>query len=130
MPTMANLTIGDPEHDPRARRVAAAARDAGVDVRAIGLAAHPTAARARRVPNGPRGLVRLARTALRTGALVRRARLVEADIVHAHDLDTLPAGWLLARRRNARLVYDAHELYTGFDRKPPRLWLAVVRRLE
>jgi glycosyltransferase involved in cell wall biosynthesis len=63
-------------------------------------------------------------------SLARRTRAVEADIVHAHDLDTLPAGWLLARRRNARLVYDAHELYTGFDREPPRIWLAVVRRLE
>ena len=50
--------------------------------------------------------------------------------MHAHDLDTLPAAWLLARRRKARLVYDAHELYTGFDRDPPRLWLAVAGRLE
>ena len=33
------------------------------------------------------------------------------DVVHAHDLDTLPAGWRLARRSGAALVFDAHESY-------------------
>ncbi len=33
------------------------------------------------------------------------------DVVHAHDLDTLPAGWRLAQRCSARLVFDAHESY-------------------
>ncbi len=31
------------------------------------------------------------------------------DVVHAHDLYTLPAGVVLARRYGARLIYDAHE---------------------
>jgi glycogen(starch) synthase len=52
------------------------------------------------------------------------------EVVHAHDLDSLPASWLISRRSGARLVYDAHELYTGFDRDPPRLWLRVVSLLE
>ena len=32
-----------------------------------------------------------------------------ADIVHAHDIYTLPGGVALAKRLGARLVYDAHE---------------------
>lgn len=42
---------------------------------------------------------------------------LQPDVVHAHDLDTLLAGWLGARKAKARLVYDAHELET--DRNLP-----------
>jgi glycogen synthase len=52
------------------------------------------------------------------------------DIVHANDLDTLPAAWLLARRHRARLVYDSHELYTTQEPDPPRLFAALVAALE
>jgi len=33
------------------------------------------------------------------------------DVIHCHDLDTLPAGWWLKQRTDARLIYDAHEDY-------------------
>ncbi len=33
----------------------------------------------------------------------------EFDIIHAHDIYTLPAGVLLARACGAKLIYDAHE---------------------
>ncbi len=33
------------------------------------------------------------------------------DIVHAHDFDTLPLGYFLARLKKAKLVYDSHESY-------------------
>lgn len=39
------------------------------------------------------------------------ARRMQPDVVHAHDLDTLPAGWRLARESRAALVFDAHESY-------------------
>ena len=32
------------------------------------------------------------------------------DVVHAHDVNTLPTAWAAARRAKARLVYDAHEI--------------------
>src|SRR6185437_13067932 len=48
----------------------------------------------------------------------------------ANDLDTLPAGYLIARARRARLVYDAHELYSGFEADPPRLWWRLSLALE
>ena len=34
------------------------------------------------------------------------------DVVHAHDVNTLPTAWAAARRARARLVYDAHEIST------------------
>jgi glycosyltransferase involved in cell wall biosynthesis len=37
---------------------------------------------------------------------------VDADIYHAHDLDTLIPTAIIASQKNARLVYDSHELYT------------------
>jgi glycosyltransferase involved in cell wall biosynthesis len=42
---------------------------------------------------------------------VRRALKKNPDVIHCHDLDTLPAGWWLKRRTGARLIYDAHEDY-------------------
>ena len=78
-----------------------------------------------------RSLARLARMLVRSARIVRAARrLPSPTVVHANDLDTLPAGLLLARRSGARLVYDAHELYSEFDAPPPRLARAVVLRLE
>lgn len=57
-------------------------------------------------------------------------RTAHPSVVHAHDLDSLPGGWLIARAGGARLVYDAHELYTRFEVDPPRVWLACVTFLE
>jgi glycogen synthase len=77
------------------------------------------------------GLLRLGRLALLTVRLARAGRTAgEFDVVHAHDLDALPAGAFLARCNGARLVYDAHELYTDVDIAPPRLTRALMRAVE
>lgn len=62
-----------------------------------------------------RGAFRLARLARTTARFYQAGRRVATNVVHAHDLETLPAGWLLACRHGARLVYDAHELYSDQD---------------
>lgn len=36
-----------------------------------------------------------------------------ADVVHAHDVNTLPTAWLAAVFSGAKLVYDAHEISTS-----------------
>lgn len=36
---------------------------------------------------------------------------LHADIIHAHDFDTLPLGIAISRLKNIGLVYDAHESY-------------------
>ncbi|MCK8114689.1 glycosyltransferase [Anaerosoma tenue] len=47
----------------------------------------------------------------RNRALIAAAVRESPDVVHCHDTDTLPAGGAVARAANARLVYDAHELF-------------------
>lgn len=42
---------------------------------------------------------------------LKAAKEVRPDAVHAHDLDTLPLGLVIARLRSVPLVYDAHERY-------------------
>ena len=128
------LTASDLARDPRARRARLAAEELGWTVDAVSLGT-PTRAVAERRRGGAverelRGLYRLGRLLARTVSLVRDGRGIRADVVHANDLDTLPAGWILARRLHARLVYDAHELYTGFEEHPPRSWALAIRGLE
>ena len=130
MPLIANLTVSNPADDPRARRVAEAAAARGIPVTAVSLGRRAKAAPALPAKDAFRSIARIVRMVAITVRLLRRAGGIRPSIVHAHDLETLPAGWVLARRRRARLVYDAHELYTGFDVAPPRTWLAVAGRLE
>jgi len=44
--------------------------------------------------------------------MAREAIKQHADVYHAHDLDTLLAGYIAKRRTRKKLVYDFHELYT------------------
>ena len=127
---VANLTVSEPAADPRAQRVVEAAASRGLPVTSVSLYRRPGPAPSLPGKHALRSVGRLARTAVITLRLLLRARGLRPAVVHAHDLDTLPAGWLLAARTRARLVYDAHELYTGFDVDPPRLWLAVIRHVE
>ena len=78
-----------------------------------------------------RGLYQLLRLGSQTVLFARAGRaLGRFDVVHANDFDTLPAGWAIARRAGARLIYDAHELYTESEPDPPRIHRAVVAFLE
>ncbi len=42
--------------------------------------------------------------------LMREELTGQPDVIHAHDIYTLPAGVLLAEKYNCHLIYDAHEL--------------------
>jgi glycosyltransferase involved in cell wall biosynthesis len=62
----------------------------------------------------------------------RLARHGRYDIVHAHDLNTMPAAWAIARRTGARLVFDAHELYaevSTLSHRERRVWRVIERTL-
>jgi len=39
----------------------------------------------------------------------------KGDVWHGHDLETLPFVYLAARLRGGKVVYDAHELWQGYD---------------
>lgn len=48
------------------------------------------------------------------------------DVVHCHDFDTLPLGYILSRQKGVKLVYDAHESYVDMlGNIPPRLKTAI-----
>lgn len=53
-------------------------------------------------------------------------------VYHAHDLNTLPVAYLVAKRDKAQLIYDSHELFLERNKlKPsPRAWVFVLRHLE
>ncbi len=54
------------------------------------------------------------------------------DVLHAHDLNTLPVAAALKRRTGALLVYDAHELYpdvSTLSTTERRVWKVLERRL-
>lgn len=49
----------------------------------------------------------------------RRLSRLRPEVVHCHDFDTLPPGWLWAKLHRRPVIYDAHEYYTELQR--PRL---------
>jgi glycosyltransferase involved in cell wall biosynthesis len=53
------------------------------------------------------------------------------DVVHCHDLDTLPLGFLLARLKHKPIVYDAHESFPDMlEGRVPRALQRELVRLE
>jgi glycosyltransferase involved in cell wall biosynthesis len=151
------LTGGELTRDPRARRQVTAALALGLDVAglsgtggedpvpleripitrvrvdrvsaALRRAGLGGMTRSRPVARELRGLVRTGRLLVLTARLARAGR-GHFDVLHANDLVTLPAAWLLARRCRARLVYDAHELYTSHEDDAPRVYRLVLTALE
>ncbi len=45
------------------------------------------------------------------------------QVIHCHDFDTMLIGWILKRRYKVPLVYDMHDLYSGY------FYNAVVKRI-
>lgn len=152
------LTPGELTRDPRGRRsaLAAAARGYEVvgicpetadeaipleDVRVVRVPGEKLTPRLNRLglggmerKPGPllrelRGAFRLLRLARLSILTVREGRkLPAAEVVHAHEVDMLPAALLL--RRGGRLVYDAHEIYASAEPDPPRLYRGITTWLE
>jgi glycosyltransferase involved in cell wall biosynthesis len=53
-----------------------------------------------------------------------------AEIVHANDLDTLPAALLLKLRGARAVIYDAHELYPDMHSATSALYAGLWRLIE
>ncbi len=53
-------------------------------------------------------------------------RRIQPDIVHAHDLDTVPVAYLYAQRAGIPVIYDAHEYYAGMVRDNLGVGLAAL----
>lgn len=158
MPRLLILTQSELTRDPRARRAAVEGRRRGFDVVGlcvgVGDAIPLEGVRVIRIRGGQlgarlcsagmmevgrrnpvirelRGVLRFARLSASTVRLARAARqLGRFDIVHANDLDTLPAAYAAARGTGARLVYDSHEIYADQETDPPRLFRRVALAVE
>lgn len=158
MPRLLVLTPGELTRDPRGRRSALAAVAHGYDVvgvcprtadspvdlpgvRLTYVRAETFAPRLNRIGLGGmtrrerpvmrelRGLYRLLRLLRLTWLTFRSARRLGAfDVIHAHEVDMLPAAFLL--RRRARIVYDAHEIYASAEPDPPRLHRGATGLIE
>ena len=65
-------------------------------------------------------------------ALARSAVKQQADVHHAHDLDTLLAGFLAKLWTGKKRVYDFHELFTEQYKEVinTKLWCLFYSRLE
>ena len=60
--------------------------------------------------------------------------LTKVDILHAVDLDTLPACYFASKIKGTSLVYDSHEYFTEvpeliYRPKVRRIWLLIERRI-
>jgi glycogen(starch) synthase len=65
-------------------------------------------------------------------AMAKEAIRQRAEIYHAHDLDTLLAGYIAKRWTGRKLVYDFHELFTEQFRNGAKtyLWRSFYSLLE
>ena len=52
------------------------------------------------------------------------------DVVHAHDFDTLPLGFLISKLTGAKLVYDSHESYIDMLLNIPSLLKKMIISAE
>ena len=78
-----------------------------------------------------RGAAQAYYTGLVSLAMIARARRRSFDVIHAHDMDMLPAGYLLSIRMHKPLIYDSHEDYAGMLHGTIPGWMEnAIRRLE
>jgi len=52
------------------------------------------------------------------------------DLIHCHDLETLPAGVKAARRAKCKLIYDCHEYWPEMEYHQNKIWGMVTWFLE
>lgn len=65
----------------------------------------------RLAPPAQESIGRIRSTMMLNVALAQQALAARPDVIHANDLDTLVAGFVVARKLGIPLVYDAHEIY-------------------
>jgi len=136
------IVSNDVVHDSRVLKEARALQEAGIHVTIIGWDRSGTLAHReerdsleihRVRTDGAMRIVPkdLFRTPLWWRRAYRLARSIPFDVVHCHDLDTLPIGVRLKRATGRPLVYDAHEVF-GYmiEKDVPRAVVDYTFRLE
>jgi glycosyltransferase involved in cell wall biosynthesis len=129
------LVTSELDRDPRVQKEAASAHGAGHEVTVVCRTytgpAMPYRVRALKINRRETQLGKYFERLTTNIALVREAVQAKPHIIHANDLDTLPAGYVASRLTGARLIYDAHELWVsagrGVGAKGQRLALHLER---
>jgi glycosyltransferase involved in cell wall biosynthesis len=137
-PRIISAVISDLVTDQRVHRAALALHEAGYSVLLLGRQRRSS------LPMDPRPYpVRRFRLWWEKGPLFYAAFNIRlflflltyrADILLANDLDTLPAAYLAARIRGAKVIYDSHELFCEVPELVHRprirkIWKWIERRL-
>jgi len=110
------------EPDPRVRQEALALIAAGCRIRLLGWdrdlksRRHETVEgveveRIHLASTHGRGVTQIFYYARLYLTMLRMAWRNDFDVVHCHDLDTLPIGWILGMARRRPVIYDAHESF-------------------
>jgi glycosyltransferase involved in cell wall biosynthesis len=114
------LVTSELDHDPRVQKEALSAHRAGYDVTVLCRAYDGPELPYRVIALGAeRRSTRFMKYAERATVNLRFAALAiqrRPSIIHANDLDTLPAAFIASRVCGARLLYDSHELWCGASR--------------
>lgn len=109
------LVTSNLEHDPRVTKEALLAHESEYDVLVICRSYRgrpkPYKVDAINIDHGRTRLDKYLERVRLNMEMVKRGREFAPHIVHANDLDTLPAAYAIARSCGAKLVYDSHELW-------------------
>lgn len=68
--------------------------------------------------------------------LMWRMKQLKADVVHSHDVNTLPTAWIAAKLSGAKMIYDAHEIsssregYSAFSKLVSWLEAGLMPRVQ
>jgi glycosyltransferase involved in cell wall biosynthesis len=135
------MNLGSVKHDVRVRKEASSLAKAGHRVRLVAMQ-HPGEDFGKTMDGFELRLFRLWTRRLPRNLIAWLLKYIEynikvfirltsfrAHVYHAHDLNTLIPAWLMARLMGAKVVYDAHELYTGRPVQTPWLWRRVEQYL-
>lgn len=126
--------ISDMAHDARVYKEARTLSDAGAEVTVVSTT--PGRSRLEYDQDGIRIIALPLDVAGRSGVAAFYRQMVQemstrpADVIHAHNVHTLPFCWWAARWKGARLVYDSHELFTGLQLAEPSFRERVKQLLE
>jgi glycosyltransferase involved in cell wall biosynthesis len=137
-PRVLMLVSNDLTSDQRVHRVCSTLQEAGYDVEVVGRALPDS----KPLPSRTYSTRRLRLWFRRKVwfylelnlALICFGLFKRVDTIHANDLDTLPAGWVLATLKRVPLVYDAHEIFTEVPEligrpRVQRVWRWLERQL-
>jgi len=125
--------------DPRVRQEAVSLLAMGCDVRVLGWDRDSKAAPRDRIDGVEvervfvrsthgRGITQVFWYVVVYFTFLWRGLRTPFDVVHCHDLDTLPVGWLLGALKRKPVVYDAHESFADMlaDNLPAGARRAIV----